>query len=155
MARPSIKALLNMDDPEIKRRARATTGIMKGFYKWNVEPSRPSKSQKQLGYYFSCVVDLFAEFLSEHDVRIWTKEDTHLFLKTKVLGLEPVINPMTGEVVCMKPRHVNDKDTVAFADFVDRARDYLASEYNVQTEDPDPMYWTKSTSVDSKETAKV
>lgn len=137
MARQSVKAILNLDDRDMKRRFIGWIGTLAGAYEVDVKPRRDTRSLRQNAWYWSCIVAPLADFLAAQDYELCSIGDAHEILKAKFLT-DPVVNPATGEVVASRTRSTTDLTTAEFANYCDRARAWLWDFFGIHTNDPEP-----------------
>lgn len=137
MAREKIEVLMNFDAADNRQRAAKACYQARGICAFSITPRRPPKSQKQLGYYFGVICDMFCDFLKANGTEDANLEYAHCLLKDKWLKAETVI-PTTGEVV-QWTRSVADLKTLEMTQYVENCRMWLA-EIGVETPDPDPYY---------------
>jgi len=137
MARPSVKKrLVDLDNPETKRRVLRWFGTLGGMYRVTAVPAAPTRSNRQLGWYFAEIAGALAEYLTEQEIRKVTAEEAHEILKREVLGV-PIFHPTLGRQVAVFVPH-SPGTTEQFADYCDRARAWLADTFGIVTNDPEP-----------------
>jgi len=118
MKEPAL--VLNMDDPEIKRRLMQQIGALKGLWELDLKPRRFIRSAKANRYYWIAVVIPFREWLREAYGDSWiTAEQAHEMLKDKLLAGR---KGELGELPPTTTRLTSDE----FAKYVDDAAAFLA-----------------------------
>ena len=134
------------DDSEHVRR------VMRGFKRGKViakftaagaNADAQIRSRKANAYYHGVVLKLMAE----HSGHI--AEDIHdamceRFIPSEKKQIE-FVNELTGEIVQVEtdPRRSSKQSPTAFYDFVEQVREWARDFLNVDTPDPDPLYWRK------------
>jgi hypothetical protein len=138
MARPKFKGILDLGNPDTNRRCRNWIAARKGLYRVGLEPAGDTRTNRQLSYWWPCVVGPFYERLRENEApNINCEEDAHDLLRGKLLTVPAEIDPRTGEATAWRTRRTGELTVEEFGDFMERARDYLLNEYKITTEDPD------------------
>ena len=137
MPRPALDFVADMT-PEIKRKLMSAIGVLSGMYEVKIQPKRDTRSLRANGYYFSCVLKPFFEFLRDQETESIDTDQAHEILKRNILGEKMVTVNKTTHRVPPSTRKMNVEE---FADYVYRARVWLATYVGIETPDPDPMYW--------------
>lgn len=126
MSRGDDVQVLDLSDPEAKRRLMAHVGSLKpGLYEVSIKPRRRTRTLDQNRYYWIAVVTPWLEWLreSEGDPSI-DKDEAHEMLALAVLGPKRVTLP-DGTQTLRRARTRRMK-TDEFADYVERAARWLA-----------------------------
>lgn len=137
MPRPALDFIADMT-PETKRKLMSAVGVLTGMYEVTIQPKRDTRSLRANAYYWSCVVQPFFEFLRDQEIQLTDPEQAHNEIKKIVLGTFFV---KTGKSIFEVPASTKKMNVEEFADYVDRARVWLAAMVGIETPDPDPMYW--------------
>lgn len=112
--------VLNMDDPEVKRRLMRQIGGLKGLWEVELKPRKFIRTVRQNRYYFAAVVVPFREWLREAYGDSWiTAEQAHEMLKDRLLSAPQ------GELGPLPPSTAN-LSTTDFVKYVDDAAAFLA-----------------------------
>lgn len=120
--------VLDMDSLHNKRRLMAKIGSMSGLWEFQMRPRKKRRSLNANAYYWAAFIPGWLEWLREASGEPWiTAEQAHEALKKHVLGTKPIINKETGEVVDEVPPDTHTMDTAEFAQYLDRAAEFLAS----------------------------
>jgi hypothetical protein len=113
-------------------------------YRVTIAPSRPSKTQRQLGYYFAVHVALFRQWLVESWGQNVTLLDAHAALKEKCLRKE-IVNENTGEVVPYIGS-VADLDVGEMSKYMGEAADFISEFTGIPVPEPQgPIFEEQST----------
>ena len=79
--------VLNMDDPEIKRRLMRQIGMLKGLWQLDLKPRKLVRTLQQNKYYRVAVVLPFRDWLREAYGDSWiTADQAHEMLKDRILS---------------------------------------------------------------------
>lgn len=144
MPRPKCAGWVNMSDPDIKRRFLIWAGRLTGDYELDIQPRRATRSNRQLRWWWPCVVGPFYEFLREQDWDITCADDAHDLLREKFLRVPAAHDLNTGEVLAWRTKRTKELDTAEFAEFAEKCRDWLVTQFGIVTMDPDPEWSTES-----------
>lgn len=133
----ALKQVVNMTDATAKRQIMSAIGKMSGLWEVSFKQRRLTRSFKANRYYFAAVVAPFAEWLREQygDPDIDSVQ-AHEMLKVKILGLDELLIPGTGETMRLIPRS-KTLDSLEFGVFVDKARLWMEEFCGIVTLDPD------------------
>lgn len=101
------------------------------------------RSRKANAYYHGVVLRLMAEH-SGHSADELHDAMCEMFIPSEKKQIE-FVNELTGEVVQVEtdPRRSSKQSPTAFYDFVEQVREWARTFLNVDTPDPDPLYWRK------------
>lgn len=134
------------DDAELVR--RMLSGFKRGkvittFKAAGANAEAQLRSRKANAYYRGVVLKLMAEH-SGHTTDELHDAMCEMFIPSEKKQIE-FINEMTGEVVQVEtdPRRSSKQSPTAFYDFVEQVRQWAREFLNVDTPDPDPLYWRK------------
>lgn len=139
MPRPKVDANLNLDDVNLKRRFISWIGTLRGFYDVLIEPKRNTRSLAQNAYYWKCICEPFAAYLSGEGYERITKDAAHEIFRDRFLS-EPVIHPRTGKRIGTIRRSTAKLSTVEKADYIERCRAWMLDWFCIITNDPDPAW---------------
>ena len=137
MPRPALDFVADMT-PETKRKLMSAVGVLSGMYEVKIQPKRDTRSLRANAFYWSCVCQPFFEFLRDQEPTITDIDQAHEILKGRIIG-EKLIT--VGKNICRVNPSTRKMSVEEFADYVDRARVWLATYVGIETPDPDPMYW--------------
>ena len=93
-----------------------------GAFRVEVTRIRKQRTHDQNAWLWGCIYPLLRQALNAEGWDFSTDEQVHEFFKQRVAG-ESVVNFMTGETVKL-PTSTKEMDTVAFAAYCDRLREY-------------------------------
>lgn len=120
--------VLDMDSLHNKRRLMAKIGQMSGLWEFEMRPRKKKRSLNANAYYWAAFIPGWLEWLREASGEPWiTAEQAHEALKKHVLGCKQIVNKGTGELVDEVAPDTHDMDTTEFAQYLDRAAEFLAS----------------------------
>jgi hypothetical protein len=88
-----------------------------------------SKSNKQLGYYFSVIVAIMQNCIKEEWQEIWTKQETHEFLLSN-FNYEELVNEETGQIL-RKVRRSSANNTKEQEAYHQKCRQFILEYFNV------------------------
>lgn len=113
--------VLNMDDPEVKRRLMVQISTLKGLWELDLKPRKLVRTIKQNKYYWVAVVAPFRDWLREEYGDSWiTGNQAHLMLATRILG-----EGRETSLGVLPPTTTN-LNTAEFAEYVDKTAAWLA-----------------------------
>jgi hypothetical protein len=128
MAAKEPPLVLDMDSLHNKRRLMSKIGKMSGLWEFQMHPRKKARSLNANSYYWAAFIPAWLEWLREASGEPWiTAEQAHEALKKHVLGAKEIINKGTGEVIDEAAPTTHDMDTGEFAEYLDRAAEFLAS----------------------------
>lgn len=139
--RRKIEGVFDLDEADLKRRVLSLIGSMFGRYTVSVLPWRGTRSQQQNRWYWACVCQPLAEYLSEQDYDVTTADEAHEILRARFLAVS-VVNRKTGERLCRRVRSTTELDTAEFAEYCERCRAWLGDFFGIIVPDPDPSWRT-------------
>lgn len=117
--------VLNMDDPEVKRRLMLQISTLRGLWELNLRPRKLVRNLQQNKYYWVAVVTPFRDWLREAYGDSWiTAEQAHEMLKERILGGREI---SLGTL----PPTTTTLNTAQFAEYVDKAAAWLAEFCNI------------------------
>jgi len=120
--------VLDMNSLHNKRRLMAKIGSLSGLWEFQMRRRKKTRSLNANAYYWSAYIPGWLEWLREASGEPWiTAEQAHIVLKKHVLGSKPIVNKETGEVMDEVAPDTHDMDTGEFAEYLDRAAEFLAS----------------------------
>lgn len=125
--------LVNFSDEGPRRSLLMELSKLRGPHRISVCKYRKRRTDRQLRYYWPCVVQPFADFLRAQGENV-TDDEAHEYLKLRFNGRE-IINPGSGEVVGTVGRSTGELDTSEFNDYVERCAAWLA-EFGVIVQAP-------------------
>lgn len=130
------EAIINFDDMNAKRQFIVFAGSLRGQVRVEFIPYRPRRSDRQLRYYWPCVVVPFAHWLHDENGEKYDEQAAHEILKAEYLTIQ-VVNKETGERLGSYVGSTGDLDRPGFWDYVEKCRDHLAKYCHIVTQDPD------------------
>jgi hypothetical protein len=112
--------VVNMDDPEVKRRLMLQISALRGLWELDLKPRKLVRNLQQNKYYWVAVVMPFRDWLREAYGDSWiTSEQAHEMLKERILsGRETNLGTI--------PPTTTKLNTKEFAEYVDNAAAWLA-----------------------------
>lgn len=120
--------VLDMDSLHNKRRLMSKIGKLTGLWEFEMRPRKKTRSLNANSYYWAAFIPGWLEWLREASGEPWiTAEQAHEILKKHVLGAKQIVNKETGEVVDEIAPDTHTMDTGEFAEYLDRAAEFLAS----------------------------
>ena len=137
MTRPKIDEWMNLDDPNVRRNLLNRIASMNGIYEVSLKPRRNTRSSRANRYYWGVVVQAFYDFLRDQEETVTDAEMAHVELKRSILGTKAVA--LRGGITARILKTTHDMDSAQFADYIERARTWLASKLDIQTPDPGEM----------------
>lgn len=111
-----------------------------GQYRIEITRLRRKRTLDQNGWLFGCIYPMLLKALNDAGWEFVTVHQVHEFFKN-LLGKQQFINHHTGEIVEL-PQSTAEMDTVMFATYCDRLRDYGREFLNVEIPDPNKL-WNK------------
>lgn len=131
MAEKEPPLVLNMSDPEVKRRLMRQIGMLTGLWELELKPRRLVRTLQQNKYYRVAVVLPFRDWLREAYGDSWiTGDQAHEMLKERLLAGKE------GQVGTLPPT-TTSLNTAEFAEYVDKAAAWLAEFCNIVIIPPD------------------
>lgn len=118
-----MKAVVDCDNAALRARLGAYVERLRGRQRIEIVRYRPRRSDRQNAYYWPCIVEPFAQWLSEHWGENFTADDAHAILKGRLLVRE-FVDPATGELFS-RVGSTADLTTLEFSQYVDRAKQLL------------------------------
>ena len=103
-------------------------------YRITIHPSKPSKTMRQLGYYFSTHVEVFRRWLTEQWGENVTVQQAHLALKEKCLR-KSIVNEKTGETI-EYTGSVADLDVPEMSDYMEDCANFIAEFTGIPVPEP-------------------
>lgn len=127
MSRKEPPQVVNFDDINAKRQFMERAQRLKGLQEVSIRPRVKTRSLNANSYYWAAYIPPWLEWLKEQygDPSI-TSEQAHELLKVRVLGPKEKLIEETGEVIELIPT-THDMDKYEFADYLDKAAEFLAS----------------------------
>lgn len=120
--------VLDMDSLHNKQRLMSKIGKLKGVWEFQIRQRKKNRSLNANSYYWAAYIPGWLEWLREASGEPWiTAEQAHDALVKRVLGAKEIINKDTGEVIDDARPSTHDMDTNEFAEYLDRAAEFLAS----------------------------
>lgn len=120
--------VLDMDSLHNKRRLMSKIGTLKGIWEIQMRPRKRNRSLNANAYYWAGFIPGWLEWLREASGEPWiTAEQAHDALVKRVLGVRQIVDKETGEVIDEARPSTHDMDTTEFAQYLDRAAEFLAS----------------------------
>lgn len=120
--------VLDMDSLHNKRRLLTKIQNLKGIWEFKMRPRKRNRSLNANSFYWAAYIPGWLEWLREASGEPWiTAEQAHEALVKHVLGTKEIVNKETGEVVYEARPSTHDMDSTEFAQYLDRAAEFLAS----------------------------
>lgn len=120
--------VVNLDNLQTKRRLISKIGAMSGLWEISLRQKKKRRSLNANSYYWSAFIPPWLEWLRENSGEPWiTAEQAHEALVKRILGVKEVVDKQTGEVIDEVRPTTHDMDTGEFAQYLDRAAEFLAS----------------------------
>lgn len=124
--------VLDMDSLHNKRRLMSKIGKMSGLWEFQMRPRKKARSLNANSYYWAAYIPAWLEWLREASGEPWiTAEQAHEALKKHVLGPKQIVNKETGEIIDEAAPTTHDMDSGEFAEYLDRAAEFMASFCNI------------------------
>ncbi len=144
MARPKFKGILDLGNPDTNRRCRNWIAARKGLYRVALEPAGNTRTNRQLAYWWPCVVGPYYQFLRENEwPNVNCDEDAHDLLRAKFLTIPVQVDPRTGEALAWRTKRTGELTVEEMNTFIEDVRNYLLDEFDIPTDDPDPDWREK------------
>jgi len=139
--------VLDMDSLHNKRRLMSKIGKLTGLWEFQMRPRKKNRSLNANAYYWAAFIPGWLEWLREASGEPWiTAEQAHEALKKRVLGAKEIINKETGEIIDEAAPTTHDMDTAEFAEYLDRAAEFLASFCGIVVLPPEVFFEEKEKS---------
>jgi hypothetical protein len=94
-----FQGIYNLDDP--REKANCLSAIRNERGEKTVIVRDPVRSDAQNRFYWGQVVEPLSEWLTASEGQVWTRDDTHEYLKRSFLPLREYPDPVTGELVML------------------------------------------------------
>ncbi|HEU4509048.1 MAG TPA: hypothetical protein VFR78_12455 [Pyrinomonadaceae bacterium] len=130
--------IVNMSDPDVKRKLMIEIGGLTGLYEIYLKPRKRTRSLDQNAYYFVAVVEPFMLWLREQygDSSI-DKEQAHEMLKVKILGLQ---EKQVGDEVLRLIPHSKNLTVEQFGEYIEKCAAWLAEFTGIIVIPPEMFY---------------
>lgn len=128
----------NFDNVTDKRLVLRRIGTLSGLWRIELVRYRARRTDAQNRYYFGVLVTAFADYLSEQDYEITTREHAHELIKGKFLIVD-VVHPTTGESIGRRVRSTTELSVEEFSEYIDRCRAWLLDFFGIIVPDPEPF----------------
>jgi hypothetical protein len=99
----------------------------------------PRRSDRQLAYYWPCVVVPLAEWQRDENGEKYDEQAAHELLKHEFL-LEQRVNKETGERLGARVRSTRELTVAEFFQYVEDCRNHIAKYCGILTDDADPNH---------------
>lgn len=109
-----------------------------GNYRVEITKMRRRRTNDQNGWLFGCIYPLLLKALVDEGWELTNVHQVHEFFKN-LIGKQQFVNKHTGEVVEL-PQSTAEMDTVQFATYCEKLRDYANEFLNVEIPDPDKLW---------------
>ena len=109
-----------------------------GKYMIEVVLMRPKRSLDQNGWLFGCIYPMLLDALIDAGYEFVSVEQVHEFFKM-LFTSEKIVNKHTGEIITI-PQSTAYMDTLTFATYCEKLREYALEYLNVPIPDPDPNW---------------
>jgi len=120
--------VLDMNSLHNKQRLMSKIGTLRGIWEFQMRQRKRTRSLNANAYYWSAYIPAWLEWLREASGEPWiTAEQAHDALVKRVLGVKDIISKETGEILDEARPTTHDMDTAEFAEYLDRAAEFLAS----------------------------
>ena len=104
---------------KLTRNRKLITEVLQSFegktLQLTIERFRNKRSNSQNKYYWGLIIPIWRELIKNEWGEVWSKEDTHEFLKMN-FGFEEVVDINTGEVL-RKPQSTTVKTTTEMEEY--------------------------------------
>lgn len=140
MPRESTSLILDLSNPDTKRKLMSHIGSLSGFYEVDIKPRKATRRLRANNFYWAALIEPFVEYLNSDGSRHFTKDMAHLALKMALIP-KPVIHPKTGELIATVPGDTHTMTIGEFYDYCERARQHLLDEFGVVTLEPSDVGW--------------
>lgn len=132
-----MESIFDLSNPQSKRTLMTFIGALQGPHRVEVVKFRPSRTNRQLRYYFPCLVKPFLEYRLEQGEQE-TLLTCHALLKNEFLKRSMV--DKNGEILGEYVPRTEDLDTAEFAKYVDNCAMWLAKTLNIIVAEANP-HW--------------
>lgn len=119
-------------------------GFKNGWYEVSVKRLRKGNSGKQRGWLWGAIYPKLLQALINEGWEVTTVDEVHEFFK-KLFAQHKVINKHTGEVIEI-PNSTALMNTVEYATYCEKLREYALDYLNIDIGDPDPNWRKHETS---------
>lgn len=119
---------LDFNDIAVRRQFMGHVGTLKGLWDVTLKERKRTRSLDANAYYWAAYIPYWHEWLKEASGEPWiTKEQAHKMLVKHVLGVKPIVNQATGEVIDEIIPETHTMDTEEFNQYLERAAEFMAS----------------------------
>lgn len=129
-----IEILCRVENGKIVRNRKLLVDALNSFENSNVvisiQKERIKRSVSQNNYYFGVIVSLIQEGLKDMTGEIYSKEETHSFLKSQ-FNFKELINEKTGEILKL-PKSTTDNSTTEMEIYHEQIRNFALDFLNVR-----------------------
>lgn len=112
--------------------------VTDGIYRIEVKKVRKPRSNDQNGWLWGCIYPMLMDGLLDAGWDFTSVEQVHEFFKAQMTA-DSVVNKETGEIITF-PSSTATMDTVTFAAYCDKLREYAKEFLNIEIPDPN-KYW--------------
>jgi hypothetical protein len=109
-----------------------------GLYSVEIKKIRKTRSLDQNAWLWGCVYPMLMDALLHEGWEFTDTEQVHDFFKAQMIN-DRVINKHTGEIVEF-PASTAKMNTLTFATYCDKLREYASEYLNLEIPDPDPNW---------------
>jgi hypothetical protein len=107
-----------------------------GIYSLEIKKVRKKRSLNQNEWLWGCIYPMLMDALIHEGWEFTDTEQVHGFFKVQMVK-DRVINKHTGEIIEF-PASTTEMDTLTFATYCDKLREYAHEYLNLEIPDPDP-----------------
>lgn len=112
-----------------------------GKYQISIKPVRKPRTNDQNGWLWGCIYPMLLDALNEAGWEFTDSEQVHEFFKSQMTS-DKVVNKHTGEIIEF-PGSTSQMDTLTFATYCEKLRDYANEYLNIEIPDPD-KFWKQN-----------
>jgi hypothetical protein len=109
-----------------------------GLYSVEIRKIRRTRTLNQNDWLWGCIYPMLLDALIHEGWEFTDVEQVHAFFKAQMTN-DRVINKHTGEIIEF-PASTAEMDTLTFATYCDKLREYAVEYLNLEIPDPDPNW---------------
>lgn len=117
--------IVNLSDKHAKQAVVQSILAKQGPHRISIVKYRPRRSDRQNAFYHAVYVPLFAEWWSENEGEVVSRDQAHEMLKSKFLSRD-YADRRTGEVISRAARSTTSLSTEEFSAYLDSIAKFLA-----------------------------
>ena len=112
-----------------------------GKYQISIKTVRKPRTNDQNGWLWGCIYPMLLDALNEAGWEFTDSEQVHEFFKSQMTS-DKVVNKHTGEIIEF-PGSTSQMDTLTFATYCEKLREYGNEFLNIEIPDPD-KFWKQN-----------